>query len=156
MDKRFELIRLSSYEDGTFGVLLESRWIVTKIENEIKINKFINIPFAVTLEPEWKNNRADISCIPAGEYVCKRIVSPKFGETFEVTNVPGRENILFHWGNYSLDTHGCIVVAEKFGALGGKTVVQESKSVVGEGFNEFMARLLGIKEFTLKIKECYF
>ena len=64
-----------------------------------------------SLEPPWKNNEKDISCIPEGTYVCHPVTSPKFGFTFEV-QVPERESILFHSGNRANDTKGCIVMGK--------------------------------------------
>ena len=64
------------------------------------------IPFATTLERPWKNNQRGISCIPAGFYECRRVKSPKFGDTFQVMHVPNRSEILFHKGNLEDDTHG--------------------------------------------------
>lgn len=106
-------------------------------------------PFAVTLERKWNNNIRNISCIPPGSYVCKRIESPKFGNTFEVTNVVGRKHILFHWGNLYLDSHGCIIVGEEFGELRENIAVLSSR----RGFREFIKRTDGIDAFMLKITE---
>ena len=69
-----------------------------------------------TAEDDWLDNAARVSCIPAGSYVTRRVTSPKFGETFEVTGVPGRANILFHHGNTEEDTEGCILLGSSFGA----------------------------------------
>ena len=63
-----------------------------------------------TLERPWKDNTPEISCIPTGEYLCKRTNSPKFGETFEITNVPNRTHILMHSGNYVTDSTGCVLL----------------------------------------------
>ena len=64
-----------------------------------------------TLERPWKDNAPEVSCIPVGEYICKRVNSPKFGETFEVTEVPNRTHILFHSGNDAIrDSRGCILL----------------------------------------------
>lgn len=93
------------------------------------------------------DNQQNISCIPAGTYICKRVISPKFGETFEVTYVPGRSHILFHKGNLAEDTHGCIIVGEYFDPLYGEHAVLSS----GKAFKEFFAILDGIDEFTLVI-----
>lgn len=116
---------------GTFGVIFDE-----------------TIPFALTLERNWLNNKVGESCIIVGEYICKRILSPKFGETFEVCGVIGRTSILFHKGNINADSHGCILVAEKFEYENGKIFVSESK----QGFLEFLARLAGENEFRLVIK----
>lgn len=131
MPKTIILKRIAATADGTFGVLLDG-----------------DTPFAVTLERKWLDNRAEVSCIPVGVYACKRVASPRFGDTFEVTGVPGRSHILFHSGNTEDDSKGCILVAEQFGSINGKTAVQVSR----EGFAEFMARLKGVNEFTIEIK----
>lgn len=70
--------------------------------------------YFVTLELPWRDNKRGISCIPAGEYICRRVDSPRFGDTFEVCDVPGRSAILFHAGNSALkDTRGCILVGKE-------------------------------------------
>lgn len=63
-----------------------------------------------TLERPWKDNAQETSCIPTGEYLCKRVNSPKFGETFEITDVPNRTHILMHSGNYVTDSLGCVLL----------------------------------------------
>lgn len=106
------------------------------------------IPLALTLEPEWAANEKGISCIPIGSYICKRVQSPKFGNTFEVTNVPGRSNILFHIGNISDDTTGCIILGSKFGALDNKQAVLDSKSAM----MSFFSALKDHDDFCLQVK----
>ena len=106
-----------------------------------------DLPFALTLERQWLDNRSNVSCIPAGTYKCVRVNSPKFGNTFEVTNVPKRTHILFHKGNIDDDSHGCILIGEKFGMIGGSAGIQAS----AEGFNEFMSIMNGEVGFRLII-----
>jgi len=130
----FKLVRISMISDGTFGVLLEE-----------------NIPFALTVERPWLNNEKGVSCIPGGSYTCRRIDSPKFGNTFEVTNVPGRTEILFHKGNVDDDSHGCIIIGEQFESLGGKVAVLSS----AKGFSEFLDRLKNRVFFDLEITNAY-
>ena len=103
-----------------------------------------DVAFAVTLELPWVSNTAQKSCIPAGLYTCRRVQSPKFGNTFEVTGVNGRSNILFHKGNKTADTLGCILVAEKFAGE------QVGESL--EGYTEFMTIFKDTNTFTLEIK----
>jgi len=122
--------RITTGDQGTFGNLV-----------------FENAPFAVTLELPWLDNKPMVSCIPSGEYICKRVSSPKFGDTFEVTNVPGRTHILFHKANRLRDLLGCIGVAEQFGKLDGESGVLNSK----QGYNEFKAILSNDIEFRLVI-----
>lgn len=75
-----------------------------------------------TLEEPWLENEPNISCIPEGSYVAKRRFDVELGTkakrgedlhpletTFEVSGVPGRSGILFHPGNTTLDTRGCIL-----------------------------------------------
>lgn len=131
--KALTLKRISLDKEGTYGVLIDG----TK-------------PFAVTLERAWADNQKSISCIPVGEYLCSRKLSPRFGKTFEITGVPGRSHILFHKGNTTDDTEGCILVAEEFGTLGNNKV---SVLHSGAGFGEFMNKLAGTDEFTLVVKE---
>jgi len=130
-----EIVRLEESDPyGTFGVL--------------KINKEI---FCVTLEKQDLLNQATVSSIPAQQYICKRVNSPKFGETFEVTNVPGRSAILFHAGNKEGDSHGCILLAEKFGKL------KEDRAILNSGdtFAGFLGILLPFDKFVLTITEAY-
>lgn len=105
-------------------------------------------PFCLTLEPPWKDNQKNISCIPADTYFCNRVRSPKYGITFEVTLVENREHILFHWGNRVRNTKGCILLGEEYGYLDGHPAILSSK----RAFNEFMRKLEGEDEFALVIE----
>jgi len=130
-----ELIRLEeNHQFGTFGVL--------------KINKQV---FCVTLEPSDRLNAPSISSIPAQQYQCARIISPKFGETFEVLKVPERENVLFHAGNIVADTQGCILLAQHYGKLNHNRAILNS----GVTFKNFMRMLNGYDKAHLTIKEYY-
>lgn len=128
--RQFFLKRVSNTDDGVFGVLLDGA-----------------TPFAITLENPWRDNKKNESCIPIGLYRCERVLSRKFGHTFEVIAVQGRSNILFHKGNLEDDTLGCILVGEQFETLNGKTAILQS----GKGYGEFMDRLNGEDRFALNI-----
>lgn len=130
--KHFYLTRIAHNQDGTFGVLLDG-----------------TIPFCLTLERPWLSNKKNVSCIPAGIYMCRRVDSPKFSETFQVLDVPKRSHILFHKGNLDDDSHGCILVGEEYGILGNKNAILAS----GKAFKEFLARTEGENEFLLTIKK---
>lgn len=132
--KVISLIRISEIEDGNFGVLLDER-----------------IPFALTVERIWLDNKKGESCIPRGVYTCKRIDSPKFGNTFEVCDVPDRSEILFHKGNVMDDSHGCIVIGEQFESLNGKVAVLSST----KGFGEFLERTKNLVTFELRVSKVY-
>lgn len=128
--KVLKLKRICEIESGTFGVLF-----------------FEDIPFCLTVERRWFSNKKGESCIPAGEYICKPFDSQKFGATWEVTEVPWRDAILFHKGNVQDDSHGCIIVAEKFGVLNNQTAILSS----GEAFSEFLEKVRGEKTFKLVV-----
>ena len=130
-----EIIRIEdNFQFGTFGVLL--------IQTEI---------FCVTLEPHEFSNKRNISCIPPGNYECERTVSLSFGTTYEINNIPDRDNVLFHAGNEVEDTEGCVIVAEKFGKLKGNRAVLNS----GKTFTEFMNTMHPYEKFRLTIKEAW-
>ena len=119
-----------------------------------------DIPRFVTLEREFDNgsNRKSVTlpngvvkpgaCIPAGLYLCKRVISPRFGDTFEVWGVPGRSKILWHWGNIADDSHGCILVGNEFEPSRGQTdAILSSK----DAFEEFMRLQRDVMSFQLSI-----
>jgi len=129
-----KLLRLTkSGTIPTFGVLLRED----------------GIPFALALERPWLDNQRSVSCIPAGTYRAIRHVSPRFGETFWIQDVPGRSEILFHKGNIDDDSHGCILVGEQFDPVKGEDGIVAS----AHGFEQFMALLAGTDEFTIEIKD---
>lgn len=130
-----ELIRLE--EDGLFGTF-----------GVLKINKRV---FCVTLEPPDKLNLKSKSSIPAQQYICNQVNSPKFGLTYEVANVPGRSYILFHAGNTVEDSSGCILLAQYFGKLRGNRAVLNS----GQTFANFMKNMEDYERFHLTIREVY-
>lgn len=65
-----------------------------------------------TLELPWKNNQRRISCIPAGDYEIEKRYSQKYGWHLHVLDVPGRDFILIHPGNFHTDILGCILPGE--------------------------------------------
>lgn len=127
-----ELIRLEESEQGTFGVL--------KIDKEV---------FCVTLEQDDEENRENESSIPAQQYICRRIDSPKYGDTFEICNVPGRSNVLFHPGNFIENTKGCVLLGTAFGTINNKRGVLSS----GKAFFRFMDEIKEEQSFHLTIRE---
>ncbi len=111
-----------------------------------------------TMELPWKDNRPNISCIPAGRYKVTIRVSPRFGQVYHVTEVEGRSSILIHSGNFAGDkslglrTHsqGCILVGKYTGILEGQRAVLASRIT--------LRRLLdfcGGQDFTLRIQEAF-
>lgn len=66
-----------------------------------------------TIELPYLENQKRKSCIPPGEYDCERIHHLQFGVCFWIKDVPNRDGILIHIGNYvngkKIDTTGCIL-----------------------------------------------
>lgn len=127
-----DLIRVGTSARGTFGVIRHGQ-----------------VPFVLTLERPWEDNKQEVSCIPAGRYRCRRIRSPRFGNTFEVCEVPGRMHVLFHAGNTLEDTHGCILVGEEFSGTWDAPMLVSSQ----RGFGELIKYLDGLPEFDIVIHE---
>jgi len=91
----------------------ETLGIITLSDNS---NKEIFRCFS--LERPWKQNIKCISCIPKGSYLVKWTFSPKFMRyTYRVMDVPGRDGILIHPGNYFFDVEGCILLGQGYSDL---------------------------------------
>ncbi len=126
-------------------------------DNPNKAGTFGRMGPWVTVEEEWQGNRPNISCIPADTYRCRRVQSPKFGDTFEVMDVPGRTHILFHALNTEEGTQGCIGVCTGMGVLEvkdedtGVRVHKLAGTSSKSAMREFMDSLEGIDEFILLI-----
>jgi len=64
-----------------------------------------------TLELPWKDNKTNISCIPAGTYDVEKTYSPAFGkDLWLIKNVPDRSGIRIHPANFVRELRGCIAV----------------------------------------------
>lgn len=65
------------------------------------------------MEPPWRNNEPEISCIPEGVYQCSLAPSKKWSPTppllYLLHGVPGRDLIRFHAGAFVRDTLGCLL-----------------------------------------------
>ena len=67
-----------------------------------------------TLENPWMDNQRNISCIPEGEYKV-RLRLPRESATRDylhllIQDVPNRDWILIHRGNFPSQTQGCLLV----------------------------------------------
>lgn len=108
--RRADLVRLSSDDEGTLGVL--------------RLPGADGDPLR-TIEPPWRDNLRNRSCIPAGLYDVLPHVSPRFGRCLLVSGVRERSHILFHAGNvggdvevgYHTHTLGCVLPGLRHGRL---------------------------------------
>ena len=87
-----------------------------------------------TLELAWKNNERQRSCIPKGVYKVRKRTSAKYGEHFHILNVPNRDFILLHHGNYHTDILGCILPGKGLADLNkdGRLDVTSSRQAMKE------------------------
>ena len=109
-----------------------------------------------SLELPDRNNKPNLSCIPAGVYMATWHYSPHFGWVYKLTGVPGRSNILLHKGNwagdvnkgYRTDSEGCILLGNK------KTYDHKQQLMItgsGETFKEFY-KYMDKRTFKLIVK----
>lgn len=108
-----------------------------------------------TLELPWKDNESNISCIPAGTYLCTYRYSKKYSRHYLLHNVDGRTYILTHSGNLAGDvskglkthSHGCILVGKYHGSIKKQFAVLCSKPTLRRLVDHFEKQ-----SFELEIK----
>ena len=86
--------------------------------------------------------------IPAGTYTVKLMpaeANPKHGVSWEIQNVPGRTDILFHAGNDADDSEGCVLVGYGFSEF------QHAITSSRMAYRRFRRFLASVREFTLVI-----
>ena len=109
-----------------------------------------------TIELPWLDNKKNISCIPAGIYKCTPYSSKKYKDVWQILDVPNREAILIHSGNFASeikligsyhkpDTEGCILVGLRMDTR--VPMVNESKMAMS-----YLHEILGNDDFELEIK----
>lgn len=129
---KLHLQRLTNAHDATHGVLFLD-----------------GVPRFVTLELPWRDNKQNVSRIPAGIYKMEPFMSRRFGATWIVRDVPGREGILFHAGNFPEDTEGCILLGSRFGLDKGTSEILASTFAT----SAFKDMLKGAQNVTIEIKD---
>src|SRR5689334_14651524 len=70
-----------------------------------------------TLEHAYEASIDFVPKLPPGVFVCRRGLhrlshAQTPFETFEICDVPGHTNILFHTGNLHQDSEGCVLLGE--------------------------------------------
>ncbi len=85
------------------------------------------------------------------KYNIERMISPRFGETFEVKRVKNRSHILFHCGNTVSDTKGCILVGMEFAPTVGASRIVRSR----DAFEWFLRHLNDVDDAQLIISTAY-
>jgi len=128
-----QIIRIEdAFPEGMFGnLLISSRY------------------FCVTLEPPEFDNKKNFACILAGQYECKRVLSPTAGPTFEICNIPNRDHVLFHRLNVARQTKACVGLGEYI--VRDEAAIRNSKNA----FDKFMEVMKPYETFRLTIKEAW-
>lgn len=106
----FSAIYFLKNDDHKFNVLIERK---LTSDNCIQGYMLINDnPVCYTMELPYKDNINDISSIPKGKYDAYIRTDKKLGWRIELVNVPNREHIQIHLGNYTSDIIGCTLVGK--------------------------------------------
>lgn len=111
-----------------------------------------------TLENPWRLNTRSVSCIPEGVYplamrkspVVKRTTGDEFDFGWEITEVPDRDHIMIHPGNWTHNTDGCVLPGRSFHwhHEHGPMVTNS-----GDAFRQFMERMSGeLDEYFIDIR----
>ena len=103
-----------------------------------------------TLEDAWRDNKRNVSCIPAGTYKVtphgwEKNTPFKYKRTWLINGVPNRSAILIHAGNTHQDTQGCILVGKGL-SIADRAMVTNSRTAL-----EMLRREIGEASFTLEI-----
>ena len=92
-------------------ILKRTRFLEDRILGNISVRDEEGVKWTFqTLELPDRDNQKEVSCIPAGSYDVVKRWSKKYKNHFMLLDVPDREGILIHVGNYPRDTRGCILV----------------------------------------------
>lgn len=109
----------------------------------------------VGVEKPWKNNQKRISCIPEGFYVAERYKSPtpSRGTVWQLKDVPHRDHIQIHRGNWVEDVIGCLAIGKHFGTLKKTPNHPYQWAVIDSGgaFNEFMKETEPLQELEIHV-----
>ena len=102
------------------------------------------------LERGWRDNKQNVSCVPAGTYPLLLEYSPKFGrKLWEAKEIPGRSECKFHAANFWKELNGCFSPGEArfdFGSDSEKDMVNS-----GDMLNIFMNAMGDYREARLVI-----
>ena len=130
MSKSLRLVRVEDNGECTLGFLY--------LDGSI---------FCRCIERPWKDNQRGISCIPPGSYSVIHHVSPRFGPSLWVTDVPDRSEILIHPANQARELMGCIAPGRTFARwLDGWAVTDSRKTMAS-----LLGALKGIERMVLEV-----
>ena len=107
---------------------------------------------AKTLELPFFNNINDFSCIPFGEYHCKKDNTGNY-RYWKINGVENRVGVEFHNGNYASDSNGCILLGQAWSIMRNEKTNQMELAVTSSKptFKKILDNDLIPNEFSLKI-----
>ena len=78
-----------------------------------------------TLELPWRDNEKNISCYPEGVYLVEKMPPNKKRkyQYFLVKDVPNRDSILWHPGNYTHQILGCTLPGEELTDIDNDSII---------------------------------
>lgn len=109
----------------------------------------------VGLEPTWKENQRNVSCIPAGTYRVEKRFSTRHREHYHILGVEERDLILFHRGNFYWQTQGCTLVGNDFTDINNDGLLDVTQSVntmnallstMGDAFHLVITGVIHVKD----------
>ena len=103
-----------------------------------------------TLELSYKNNKRNISAVPAGFYKMVFEYSPKFKrKLWELKSVPGRSEAKIHQANYFRQLNGCVAVGDMFLNIDNDRFLDLRNSL--PTLERFHTAMEGVVESTIRI-----
>ena len=116
--ERLDLVRYVSTPYGTLGQLTMPNGLIL-----------------ATIEPPWRGNTTNVSCVPNGFYdldekpsqLVERITLGKFRSGLFLADVPNRSAILLHPGNFVEDTKGCILLGMSHATINKRPGIERSQ-----------------------------
>ena len=102
-----------------------------------------------SLELPNLNNQRRISRIPEGKYKARKHMSPKFGRSLWLQDVPNRSEILIHKGNYHSDILGCILLGKQLSDINKDGFIDLKDS--GVAIKELMDLLVDVDSIMVEI-----
>lgn len=108
------------------------------------IGRFVIGEFgSLAIEKDWVENTKSLSCIPEGEYECRPRWSsknaPNYDWAYEITNVPGRTDVLIHIANWPHELEGCVALGNGLMFSAKEIGVSNSRDTI-RAFHTYMNR----------------
>lgn len=113
---KLTLTRTCTSDEGTFGMLSKE-----------------GVPLCNTVELPWRDNKPQVSCIPAGVYRVVFSYSPRFKRMLhQIQGVENRSGIRMHIANRAKELQGCIAPGTGLGTIGGQAAVMNSANALNQ------------------------